>query len=370
MPTKNFLSSETKETLQQALKDHEHPDIRQRALIFLLLNNGSTQAQTAELIGCSLRKVAYWSVHGDPENLDSFKDNRMKGNYRKATEKYINLLLETVEVDPEKYGYEFGRWTTARLAIYLGEQTGIELSSTQVRRILKSKKYVYLWAKYSLKDKQEAVERGLFKDKLAEYLKIEKASPDLLHVWFWDESGFSLRVIRRKSWCKKGTRINKKGERRKGRINVMGGVRYSDKKRWVDFIPSGNSANFYAVLRKFYEDLKAEWILQGNLVEDFQDKGCKFVIILDNASFHKKAETLQKIASEMPNLIIEFLPKYSPDYNLVELVWHSTKEYVAKRLFESIEKLELVLHKLLNEGGLIMKWNRKIKNKGNLVNAV
>jgi hypothetical protein len=89
----------------------------------------------------------------------------------------------------------------------------------------------------------------------------------------------------------------------------MGGVRYSDKKRWVDFIPSGNYANFYAGLKNFYENLKAEWILKGNLVEDFQDKGCKFVIILDNASFHKKAETLQKIASEMPNLIIEFLPK-------------------------------------------------------------
>jgi transposase len=64
--------------------------------------------------------------------------------------------------------------------------------------------------------------------------------------------------------------------------------------------------------------------LQGNLAEDFKDKGCKFVIILDNASFHKKAETLQKIASEMLNLIIEFCPN-SPDYNLVELVWHSAK---------------------------------------------
>jgi hypothetical protein len=92
MPTKNFLSSETKETLQQALKEHEHPDIRQRALIFLLLNNGNTQAQTAELIGCSLRKVPYGRIHGDPENLDSFKDKRMKGNYRRATETYINLL--------------------------------------------------------------------------------------------------------------------------------------------------------------------------------------------------------------------------------------------------------------------------------------
>lgn len=370
MPIKNFLSSETRETLQQVLKEHEHPDIRQRALIFLLLNSGNTQAQTAELIGCSLRKVAYWSIHGDPDNLDSFKDERMKGNYRKATEEYINLLRETIEVEPEKYGYEFGRWTTARLAIYLGEKTGIELSSTQVRRILKSKKYVYIWAKYSLESKQDTVERGLFKDKLAEYLRIAKESPALLQVWFWDESGFSLRVTRRKNWCKKGTRSKKRGERRKGRINVMGGVRYSDKKRWVDFIPSGNSANFYAVLKNFYGDLRAEWILQGNLAEEFEDKGCKFVLILDNASFHKKAEILQEIAAEMPNLIREFLPKYSPDYNLAELVWHSAKEYVANRLFESIEKLESLLNKLLNEGELIMKWNRRIKNKGNLVNAV
>ena len=119
----------------------------------------------------------------------------------------------------------------------------------------------------------------------------------------------------------------------------MGGVRYSDKKRWVDFIPSGNSANFYAVLKNFYGDLREEWILQGNLAEDFEEKGCKFVMILDNASFHKKAEILQKIAAEMPNLIIEFLPKYSPDYNLAELVWHSAKEYVANRLFESIRPL-------------------------------
>ena len=115
--------------------------------------------------------------------------------------------------------------------LYLGKKTGIKLSSTLVRRILKSKKYVYL-AKYSLKEKQDTVERGLFKDKLAEYLRIAKESPALLQVWFWEECGFSFRVIRRKNWCKKGTRSKKRGERRKGRINVMGGVRYSDKKRW------------------------------------------------------------------------------------------------------------------------------------------
>ncbi|MCC5641030.1 IS630 family transposase, partial [Nostoc sp. CHAB 5844] len=45
----------------------------------------------------------------------------------------------------------------------------------------------------------------------------------------------------------------------------------------------------------------------------------------------------------------------------------STKEYVANRLFKSIEELEYLLHQLLNEGELIIKWGRKIKNKGDAV---
>jgi transposase len=121
MPAKNFLNSETKEKLQKALKEHEHPDIRERVLMLLLLNDGNTQKYIAELIGCSLSKVAYWCVHGDPDNLDSRSDERRKGNYRKVTEEYIKFLLEVIEIAPEKYGYEFGRWTTARLATYLEE---------------------------------------------------------------------------------------------------------------------------------------------------------------------------------------------------------------------------------------------------------
>jgi hypothetical protein len=41
----------------------------------------------------------------------------------------------------------------------------------------------------------------------------------------------------------------------------MGGVRYSDKKRWVDFIPS-EFANFLCSAKKFLRRFKTEWILQ------------------------------------------------------------------------------------------------------------
>jgi transposase len=90
-------------------------------------------------------------------------------------------------------------------------------------------------------------------------------------------------------------------------------------------------------------------------------------LILDNASFHKRKGILAQIEAEMANIILEFLPPYSPDFNLIELVWHSAKEYIAHRLFESLSQLEELLNKLLNEGGLIIKWERKIRNKGDAV---
>jgi transposase len=224
---------------------------------------------------------------------------------------------------------------------------------------------VYIWAKYSLESKREPEKRTAFKKKILEFLKIEKATPERLQVWFWDESRFSLRVTRRKNWCKKGSQKKLRGDRRKCRINLMGGLRNSDKKRFVEVISKGNSDNFYKVIKIFYQELIYEWVEAGNQASDFEKKGAKIVIILDNASFHKKEEYLKKIETEMPNLHLEFLPKYSPNYNLIELVWPSAKEYIAHRLFTSIEEREYLLHRLLNEGELIIKWGRKIKNKGN-----
>jgi transposase len=130
MPIKNYLTAEEKQELQKQLKFHEHPDIRERILILLLRNDGKTQQEIADFLGCSLRKVAYWCTHGDPSNLGSLIDERMKGNYHKVTEQYIDLLLETIEKDPQELGYEFGRWTAERIAVYLEQETGIRLSGS------------------------------------------------------------------------------------------------------------------------------------------------------------------------------------------------------------------------------------------------
>ena len=78
-------------------------------------------------------------MHRDADNLDSLRDKREQGNYRKAAEQYIELLLEVVEKSPNEFGYEFGRWTAGRLSTYLEQQTGIRISSKQISRILQKK---------------------------------------------------------------------------------------------------------------------------------------------------------------------------------------------------------------------------------------
>ena len=275
------------------------------------------------------------------------------------------MLQEVVEIAPSQFGYDFGRWTTERLSTYLLEQTGIKLSSKQISRILQRKKYVYIWAKYSLESKQNQTERAIFREKLQTYLKAGQVEPELLQVWFWDETGFSLRVVRRKCWTRRGSQKKVTGQRSRGRVNVMGGLRYHDRKRLCYFVDKGNADSFVEQLEKLNEFGKQEWIEQGNKSEVYERIGSRVLVILENASYHKRQDIIEKIEQTLPNLHLWFLPAYSPDFNLIELVWHSCKEFIAHRLFQSVRELQEILNRLLNDGELLINWNKKVRNKGN-----
>jgi transposase len=209
----------------------------------------------------------------------------------------------------------------------------------------------------------------VFREKLKTYLKAGSVAPDVFQVWFWDETGFSLRVLRRKCWTRRGQQRLVSGKRSRGRVNVMGGMRYHDRKRLCFFIDKGNADSFFEQLVKLNDFVKQEWIQQGNSSELYERVGPRVLIILDNASYHKRQDIIDKIEQILPNIHLCFLPAYSPDFNLIELVWHSCKEFIAHRLFQSVNQLKDLLHRLLNDGELIINWKRKLRNKGNQVLA-
>jgi glycosyltransferase A (GT-A) superfamily protein (DUF2064 family) len=100
MPAKGYLSKLQKENLKKALSESNNPQLTQRILMLLLMDDGKTYQEISDWLGCSYRSVAYWCVHGDSDNLESLKDSRNQGNYRKATDEYINLLMDLIEKEP------------------------------------------------------------------------------------------------------------------------------------------------------------------------------------------------------------------------------------------------------------------------------
>ena len=118
MPAKGFLNEEQTKKLQQAVGQGDCPRLRSHALILLLQNDGKTYQEIQRFLGCGYQTVAHWCVHGNPDNLDSLRDKREQGNYRKATEEYIALLLEVVEKVPSEFGYEFGTLDSPKTVSY------------------------------------------------------------------------------------------------------------------------------------------------------------------------------------------------------------------------------------------------------------
>ena len=97
-------------------------------------------------------------------------------------------------------------------------------------------------------------------------------------------------------------------------------------------------------------------------LEDKQNK-VERAILRDNASYHKRQDIIDKIEQTLTNIQLFFLPAYSPDFNLIELVWHSCKEFIAHCLFQSVNQLKNLIKSLLNDGKLVINWSRKIRNK-------
>ncbi len=169
------------------MREDECPHFRAHILIMLLANDCRTQQQIADFIGCSLRTVSHWFIHGDPDNLESFRDTRAKGNNQKATPAYTDLLIEVVDKDPIELGYEFGRWMAQRLSEHLAKKTEIAFSSGQVKRLLKKTDIV--WQKYSLEERQNPQKCKVFKEKLERWMGMEKKNQRYIRY------GFGMKVV-------------------------------------------------------------------------------------------------------------------------------------------------------------------------------
>lgn len=81
---------------------------------------------------------------------------------------------------------------------------------------------------------------------------------------------------------------------------MMGGLRYHDRCRLCYFIDKGNADSFFEQLEKLNEFILQEWVEQGNAAELYERTGPRILVILDNASYHKRQDIVKKGAIGIP----------------------------------------------------------------------
>lgn len=132
------LSTDEVTELEELHRRTKDADVRSRCQMILLSDEGLTPPKIAEQVRFHRRTVTRYIQRYEAEGIDGLLTRPRSGRPPEATEAYTSLLLRSVEQPPRALGLPFSNWTTANLAEYLAEKTGIELSPRQVENILKA----------------------------------------------------------------------------------------------------------------------------------------------------------------------------------------------------------------------------------------
>jgi transposase len=91
------------------------------------------------------------------------------------------------------------------------------------------------------------------------------------------------------------------------------------------------------------KELLSEWILT-QLAPNWNPED---VLIWDNSSIHKSKLVKETLAA--CGIAFLCLPRYSPDFNPIELLWTKVKSVLKKEKARTEEKLESALNNAMND---------------------
>ncbi|MFN6535938.1 MAG: transposase [Nostoc sp. EkiNYC01] len=134
--TSKYLTSFQRKLLIVNLQKSLPESYRQRIEIMLLADEGKTQTQICQILGCCPATARHWTHIARTGMAHQWQDCPI-GRPKAVSDEYLERLKELINSSPRDRGYSFRRWTTNWLGKHLAKEFGIEVSDRHLKRLLK-----------------------------------------------------------------------------------------------------------------------------------------------------------------------------------------------------------------------------------------
>lgn len=131
-----YLTAFQRKLIQNKLQEDLSDSYRQRIKIMLLADEGKTQTEICQILGCCPATVRHWMHIARTGMAHQWQDCPL-GRPKAINQEYIERLRELLSQSPRDCGYGFRRWTVSWLRKHLAKELGIEVSDRHLKRVLK-----------------------------------------------------------------------------------------------------------------------------------------------------------------------------------------------------------------------------------------
>jgi transposase len=103
----------------------------------LLVAQGMSSRQAAQILGDSPRTVAYWVQRFEAEGLAGLADADRPGRPRRLDQEQIGQIEKALRTSPLDLGLSVNLWDGKTLSVYVKQQFSIQLGVRQCQRLFR-----------------------------------------------------------------------------------------------------------------------------------------------------------------------------------------------------------------------------------------
>ena len=161
---------------------------------------------------------------------------------------------------------------------------------------------------------------------------------------FGDESEALTHPYLARAWAKCGADLRVPAPGQAQKIAMMGSLDYARRKLTVTTSRTKRSVDFIAHLQRLDRLYGPKPAMPNKPV----------VLVLDNGPIHISKASQAALAERAHWLTVEWLPKYAPELNDIEIVWGDLKSrHLAHRTFIDLDSLDSAIHHAVAELNLV-----------------